>query len=161
MADQAFSPSTVRLFGRVVEGVDPKDNLLSKSSVNKRLRQQIEESKKGPGAGLRFALIYAFTFEGSFHNLPKPTIFLVDGVGEEPAGNLGMAATEVQLDKGIRCWVCDKDDISLRADVITGTLEDILIDATLLPTSKYPITPRGQEASWRDGQMIARNRLRD
>ncbi len=168
MTDSLLSSSAVRLFGRVIEGVYLTEDIFKGgggSGVNKVLRRQLEENKtpdKRGGAailGAKFARIYAISFEGKFYNLPKPTVFLVSDDGSDPKGNTGMAATDIVFEGGVRCWVCDKDDVALRADVVTGTLDDILIDATLSSTSKYPITSRGQEASWRDGQMIARNRL--
>ena len=83
----------------------------------------------------------------------------------DPKNDTGLAnKSNVSFEKGIKRWKYDKDDVVLRADIVIGTLDDVLIDATLSPTSKYPITSRAatpQEASWRDGQMIARNRLRE
>ena len=150
--------STVRLFGRKIDGVT-LDSIKLKASLsggNKQLLDQLTPD-------IVLARIYAFSFEGQFHTLPKPMLFLVHGDGVDAQTDTGLANISlVTFDTGIMCWKYDKDDVTLRADVVIGTLDDILIDATLSPTSKYPIISRAgtsQEASWRDGQLIARNRL--
>jgi hypothetical protein len=154
MTNGLLSASVVRLFGRGIEGAPLKANELKKSlSANKQLVASLQDP-------IVLARIYAFSFEGQFYTLPKPMIFLVHGNGDDPMTDTGLANTSnIDFEAGIKRWNCDKDDVMLRADVVIGTLDDVLIDATLSPTSKYPITSRGQEASWRDGQMIARNRL--
>ena len=109
------------------------------------------------------ARIYAFSFEGQLHTLPKPMLFLVHGDGADPMTDTGLAnISNLQFENGIERWNYDKDDVMLRADVVIGTLDDVLIDATFSPSPKYPIISRAatpQEASWRDGQMIARTRF--
>jgi hypothetical protein len=153
-----FSSSVVRLFGRLIDGVAlyPDKLKASLSGGNKQFREELTPDTK-------LARIYAFSFEGQFNTLPKPMLFFVHGEGVEAQTDTGLANVSlVTFDSGIMCWKRDKDDFTLRAEIVLGTLDDILIDATLSPTSKYPIISRAgtsQEASWRDGQMIARNRL--
>jgi hypothetical protein len=102
------------------------------------------------------ARIYAMSFEGTFYNLPKPTIFLVHGGGTDvpskgfAAGKQnqpdmdasGMAARDFEWESDVKYWEYDKDDVSLRLDVVTGTLDEILVDATLSATSRYALTSR-------------------
>ena len=159
MSDDLFSASVVRLFGRTIDAVKLTVQDLKKSlSTNKQLVAGLKD--KDP---LVLARIYAFSFEGQFHTLPKPMLFLVHDDGADPMADTGIANTKnLQFEKGIKRWNYDKDDVRLRADIVIGTLDDVLIDATLSPTPKYPIISRAatpQEASWRDGQMIARNRF--
>ena len=155
--DGLFSASVVRLFGRKIEGVELHPDILRKSlGGNKQLLDLLTDD-------IELARIYAFSFEGQFHTLPKPMLFIVHGVGVDAQTDTGLANVSlVCFDSGILCWKYDKDNSTLRAEVVVGTVDDVLIDATLSPTSKYPIVSRAgtsQEASWRDGQMIARNRL--
>ena len=164
--DSLLSSSGIRMFGRVIEGVTLDPNVITASGAmgaNRLLIEQLLQDATDPDKRVRLARIYAISFEGKFYNLPKPTIFIVHTGGMDPQNNTGVAATtELKFETDVKCWHYDKDDVSLRADIITGTLEDILLDATLSPTSKYPIISRAgtpQEASWRDGQMIQRNRL--
>ena len=156
-----LTSSTVRLFGRTIGGIDFRKSELVKSLTNKQLINELENLP--PDTELKLARIYAFSFEGQFYTLPKPTVFLVAGKGVDPKTDTGLANKALlDFEDGIKVWKSDKDDVALRADIVQGTLDDVLIDATLSPTSKYPIISRGgtpQEASWRDGQMIARNRL--
>ncbi len=153
-----LAASDIRLFGRTIKDIDFEKSTLIAAVTNKQLLASLKESKER----LKLARIYAFSFEGQFHTLPKPTIFLVEGDGAEAKTDMGFV-NKSKLDlEGFRVWKSDKDEVTLRADIVIGTLDDILIDATLSPTPKHPITSRAgtpQEASWRDGQMIARNRL--
>ena len=158
--DGLLDASVVRLFGRVIKGITFTKGELAASTSGAYKR--VIEHLKDP---LSLARIYAFSFEGQFYTLPKPTLFLVEDQGEDPTKDTGLAnKSNLEFEEGIMRWKIDKDDVVLRADVVIGTMDDVLIDATLSPTSKYPITSRAatpQEASWRDGQMIARNRLRE
>ncbi len=159
MSDGLLTGSVVRLFGRKIDGVPVTKNGLKKATTNKRLHDALGKLQ----GDLRLARIYAFSFEGQFHTLPKPTIFLVDDGSQDTGKDTGLASKgNVTLEKDIEVWTYDKDDVMLRADIVIGTVDDVLIDATLSPTAKYPIISRAgtpQEASWRDGQMIQRNRL--
>jgi len=156
-----LSGSVVRLFGRKILGVEVDKKKLGASLTNKQLLAQIGQLPESDK--LELARIYAFSFENQFYTLPKPTLFLVHGNCARATTDTGLAnKSTLNFEDDIMRWMFDKDDVTLRADVVTGTLDDILIDATLSPTSKYPIISRAatpQEASWRDGQMIARNRL--
>jgi len=117
----------------------------------------------------KLARIYAISFEGSLYNLPKPMIFLVHGDGEEIRGagvgvlpgdprpqrpstdDSGVAARDFAFEASdtgegpahdLRYWEYDKDDISLRLDVVSGSIDEILVEATLSATSRYAITSR-------------------
>jgi hypothetical protein len=166
MHENLLTPSNVILYGRVVQGLalDPA-SLPPHRGWNDFLRRQLE----GEGRDARFARVYAISFEGSFYNLPKPMIFLVHGDGavirgagvsvllpdprpERPttddsgmAGrDFGFEASETGSGPGhdLRYWEYDKDDLSLRLDVVSGSWDEILVDATLSATSKYAITSR-------------------
>jgi len=93
-------------------------------------------------ADASFARIYGFSYEGTYYDLPRPTIFLVHGDGDSAAGALaamntargpidstatGLAASDFQFAAELRVWAYDKADYSIRMDVETGMLEDILL----------------------------------
>lgn len=98
----------------------------------------------GPDAKL--ARIYGFSYEGTYFELPEPAIFLVHGDGESATGKLpdktevqvsraplnpsvtGVASAEYQFANDIMVWDYDKADYSIRFDVMTGMLEQILLD---------------------------------
>jgi hypothetical protein len=92
------------------------------------------------------ARIYAFSYEGGFYALPQPAIFLVQGAGEpvdprkiaelvarapDSVDYTGVVAQDYQFSYDILVWSYDKGDFSIRLDVNTGPLEQILLDATL------------------------------
>jgi hypothetical protein len=89
-----------------------------------------------------FARIYGFSYEGSYCELERPTLFLVHGEGELAAGVLqtaesargplnpsitGFAAAEFQFADQLMVWSYDSADHTIRMDVETGTLERVLI----------------------------------
>ena len=164
-SDRLASGSAVRLFGRLIEGVtiDSKKLAASISGGTKLLSNQ-------PNGDVHLARIYAFSFEGQFHTLPRPTLFLVQGVGADAKTDTGLAEiSNVCFEAGIMVWLSDTDDVVLRGDIVIGTIDDVLIDATLSSASKYPIISRGEMAARGEaiargemisrGEMIARNRL--
>ena len=163
MADTLVSQTGIWMFGRVVTGVT-----LTAADLPANGGPVLAEMRK-PGAG--FARIYAISFEGKFYNLPKTAIFLVHGPGDPAADTTGLAATEIKFENGVRVWQYEKDAISLRADIITGTLEEILLDATLSATSKYALASRAELTARAEltsraemmsrAELIARHRLRD
>ncbi|AHD02272.1 hypothetical protein [Leisingera methylohalidivorans] len=91
----------------------------------------------------KFARIYGFAYEGTYHELPEPALFLVHGEGKSATDNMpanqgarapqnpsitGVASAEYQIANDIRVWDYDKADYSIRMDVMTGMLEQVLLD---------------------------------
>ncbi len=113
----------------------------------KRLSQRLGDNaflEEQFGDDARLARIYGFSFEGTYYELPEPAIFLVHGKGESAtAGDKptnqaarapldpsvsGVASAEYQISNDIKVWSYDKADYSIRMDVMTGMLEQILLD---------------------------------
>lgn len=158
MPETLLSSSEVLLFGRVLKDIkfshttDTNHPGKAKGKgKNKFLGHQLDKDAK-------LARIYAFSYEGAFYELPAPTIFVVHGDGDsptswkDPGGGLGppdrdqnapgglasrtpnnpdlsgVAAADFQLADDILVWPYDKADYSVRMDVMTGQLEQILLD---------------------------------
>jgi hypothetical protein len=110
---------------------------------NRRGTNRFLEDQANQGA--LFARIYGFSYEGSYFELASPTLFLVHGEGElvtpknEPPeqgsraptdpSRTGVAAAEFQFSNDMRVWSYDKADFTVRMDVETGMLEQVLLDA--------------------------------
>lgn len=124
---------------------DPRNGIISE------LEQQLSatETANTDLATPCFARIYGFSFEGTYYELPRPVLFLVHGDGYpstearsnikgivKPARGLGdpsltgLAAADFQFAEDLRVWSYDKADYSIRLDVETGMLEDILLGPT-------------------------------
>lgn len=90
--------------------------------------------------GASFARIYGFSFEGHYYDLPKPVIMLVHGAGTPlgpPPPNIAdsdEAAREWEFSGGLSQWNYDKTTVSIRLDIESGTLEQILLEAGLTGT---------------------------
>ena len=93
-----------------------------------------------------FARIYGFSFEGAYYGLPRPSIFLVHGIGQQ-AGDWddnamstleqsGVAAREWDFSghrgaQDIYFWQYEKGDFSIRLDPEAGPFEQILLQMAL------------------------------
>ncbi|WP_170474232.1 pentapeptide repeat-containing protein [Ruegeria arenilitoris] len=109
------------------------------------------------GGDARLARIYGFAYDGTYYELPEPTIFLVHGHGESATGgnlprgfNLentggpdttrqtarapldpsvsGVAAADYQMANDIRVWNYDQADYTIRMDIAAGQIEEVLLD---------------------------------
>ncbi|WP_170376830.1 MULTISPECIES: hypothetical protein [Ruegeria] len=114
-----------------------RKELSEKLGANQQLKDQY-------GDDARLARIYGFSYEGTYYELPEPTIFLVHGKGESPTegnkpGNLasrapsdptlsGVASADYQIANDIKVWDYDKADYTVRMDVMTGQFEQVLLD---------------------------------
>lgn len=145
MSESLLSFSEVLLFGRILDDLVYKARSSTKLGNNKHLDDQFtlgedKENPQEPG----FAKIYGFAHEGTYYDLPEPAIFLVHGKGRsatdddlpgqlasrapnEPSTS-GVAAADFQIANDIRVWNYDKADQTMRMDVMTGMLEQVLLD---------------------------------
>jgi hypothetical protein len=182
MAETLLSQSAVKMFGRVLEGVEIRPTVAAGApglGFNLFLKRQLAG---GSESVPMFARIYAFSFEGAFYNLPRPAIFVVHGPGDAIRGagtydyddkkgkgpastdDSGIPAREFVFESDIRYWEYDKDDLSLRLDSFSGTLDDILIEASLSSTSRSGLVARSgmaaRSGAAADGDETMRHRLR-
>ncbi|MEP4770905.1 MAG: hypothetical protein ABJY83_23610, partial [Roseibium sp.] len=104
---------------------------------NNHLAEQLDDDAQ-------LARIYGFAYEGTYYELPEPTIFLVHGEGDTatqanaPTGQgsrapvnptlSGVASADYQYSNDMRVWDYDKADFTLRMDVMTGQFEQVLLD---------------------------------
>ncbi len=105
---------------------------------NNHLQKQLQDDDA------TLARIYGFAYEGTYYELPEPTVFLVHGEGKSateknlPTGQgarapldpsvTGVASADYQISNDILVWDYDKADFTLRMDVMTGQFEQVLLD---------------------------------
>ena len=170
MKENLLSPSNLILFGREFPLTFTAASIEeSQGGANTFLRDQLKVTGANSA---RLARIYAFSYEGHFYNLPRPAVFLVHGAGNPISGSglaqrgvaagarptttdSGLVAREFDFEFGeppaapqyeagehLRYWEYDKADMSLRIDITSGHLYEILIEATLSPDVEDAITSR-------------------
>jgi hypothetical protein len=106
-------------------------------SLSQQLAAALAQQNQGVSA---FARIYGFSFEGHYYDLPKPVIMLVFGPGVPlgpPPPNIlesDQAARDWEFSAGLFQWNYDKMTMSIRLDMESGTLEQILLEAALTGT---------------------------
>jgi hypothetical protein len=156
MPESLMSPSSIKLFGRIVEGIKIDAAPVAPGlGANNFLLHQLS-TKPLP----HLARIYAFSFEGAYYELPRPPIFVVHGPGTavgswdnpstlDQTGVAGRdwdfsgnspdarpAARVARADQAagtndIHYWEYEKGDFSLRLDVDAGPFEQILLQMAL------------------------------
>jgi hypothetical protein len=136
--------SSIFLFGREIEdivlnvtGFSAPPERLPRGGSNLFLQKQLENSDA------TLARIYAYSYEGGFYELSKPTIFLVHGQGRDPeyppaqdvratrapgiSEQTGLASQIGSFAKDMRVWAYDKSDFTIRMDVLTGPFDEVLL----------------------------------
>lgn len=97
--------------------------------------------------GATLARIYAFSYQGAFYDLPRPTIFVVHGRGIDPegsslaplpdqatlsrmpaaSGRTGLGSMGGSFTGEIRVWAYDRADFTARLDIETGSFDTVLL----------------------------------
>jgi hypothetical protein len=136
MPESILSPSLIKLCGRPITEIqlNPPAGGIGAGVQNLGANQFLKEQLKADNA--RLARIYGFSFEGHYYDLPRPVIMLVHGDGAAVTApptidDTGEAGRDWEFADGLRYWEYDKGDFSLRLDVESGPLTEILLDATL------------------------------
>ncbi len=137
MPETLLTPSSIKLYGRVVSSIVFNNDTTAGPGNNNFLQQQLATGNP------RFARIYAFSYQGSVYTLPVPSMFLVHGGGTKVDGTArtdidesGVAAREWEFsksdsDKDLVYWEYEKGDFSIRFDTEAGPFEQILLLASL------------------------------
>ncbi len=120
--------SKILIYGRVVAGVTldapPADD--ANSDEDDALIDP--EILKRAGVDKKLATVFGFEFEGHYYDLPKPAILLVHGEPKSPQDAGAVVESDPKLMDDIKVWSYDKADFSVRLDVDSGPLEDILLE---------------------------------
>ena len=177
MAETLLSPSNILLYGRVLEDLEFKAPGMKAPRLgdNNFLLTQLEagsDKKKDKGPPPTIARIYGLSFEGHYFDLAKPALFVVHGPGkdandEKPENryalappdtdHTGVAAQGFTFSDDMKVWSYDKGDFSVRLDVETGPLEDILLEMEL-SGDRLASSYKGMDARIRTSGMDARIR---
>jgi hypothetical protein len=127
MPETLLSDSSVLLFGREVTDLELVKDAHSGSTG------AIADLLKADDATI--ARIYSFSFQNEFFDLASPALFVVRGEGtlvdSETVEQTGLSRLAGDLAEDLRVWVLDRGDVSVRLDVMTGSLDRILLDYEL------------------------------
>jgi hypothetical protein len=140
MSETLLNGTSVHLIGRVMDDITLSTaKYTANDGHGNSLQKQLAGTK---GKQSYLARIYAYSFGNVMTELDEPTIFLVHGPGRvvnDPVpppleairspstDKTGVGAQDYVFTDDMRYWEYDKNDISLRLDLYTGTLEDILL----------------------------------
>ncbi len=134
--------------GKIFQGTDPISGIFNEVQPNfavsktGRNQQLVTQLTAGDGMTPVFARIYGFSYDGLYHELTRPTNFLVhnDGVpiSSSDFGSVlsrsprdpeqtGIGAADFQIAGRIRVWTYDKADFTVRMDLDGGMFEEVLL----------------------------------
>lgn len=117
-AELLLSPFNITLYGKPVDGIK-----LDASKFGQHIKQLLERAGEKPP---RLGNIYGYLYESQYYPLPRPTAFLVIGDGESCQGDTFPEA--YQHWKTYNKWVSDPTDPSIRFEIDSGTLEELLLE---------------------------------
>jgi hypothetical protein len=117
--------SRILVYGRVAAGIkldgDDEKSAKKDAVIDSRLL----------GADKKLATVFGFEFEGHYYDLPRPAILLVHGKSKSPKDAGAAVKSSPKLMDDIEVWSYDKADFSVRLDVNSGTLEEILLEQAI------------------------------
>jgi hypothetical protein len=169
LGEGLLSSGLVRLFGRPYYGLKI-DDLGANPTSNNPLIGQLRA-----GVDAQLARIYGFTYLGNYYKLPEPTIYLVFGEGwKVPSGfrvpeiATGIVGTEQKIfdfDEGLRMWVADQLDITVRVTTDIGWVKDLLLEPNVTEEASQTSDARRSELVGRaalvgNAALVGRDRSR-
>jgi len=169
-----LAPSQIRLFGRAFTALQINTDMLARAfgqEPGKSPFQNPMTDKLMPSYEPHLARIYGFSFEGNYHKMTAPAVFLVHGEGIEIAtafdeielSQLGVEFKAQNFAKGVKMWSYDRSDMSIRVDLLSGMLQDILLApefAAAVSVTGGEVAPRNDflgravDLVGRDGNII-------
>lgn len=140
MSESLLNPSSIKLYGKpladlVLKVGSGRNNPYGPGLGDNKLLQRQLEAKDA-----KLARIYGFSFEGVFVEMSRPAVLLVHGDGKparptsgrQRTGDVdesGLAAQGFEFADDMQIWAYDKGDFTLRLDVTSGPLEEVLLEA--------------------------------
>lgn len=115
--------SRILVYGRVVAGIT-----LDAAAAGDDQASIYSDVLRSNVADKKLATVFGFEFEGHYYDLPKPAIFLVHGEPKSPKNAGATVESDPKLMDDINVWSYDKADFSVRLDVSSGPLEEILLE---------------------------------
>lgn len=150
MSETLLSPSIILLFGRELTDITIDHKAYANwppvqpGGYNRFLNANLARKDS------RLARIFAFSYEGQYFELSAPAIFVVNGEGVDPQaprpsqggvpippapGGIDPVGTAYQVGSfapDVKVWAYDKSEFSIRLDISTGMLEEILLAAEVM-----------------------------
>ncbi|MBD0270590.1 MAG: hypothetical protein ICV73_01550 [Acetobacteraceae bacterium] len=143
LEESLVAPSAVRLFGRPFAALTIEPNSQALFDRNQRAgggaspfrNPLVDKLDPTNEPAPRLARIFGFSFEGHYFALRAPALFLVHGEGiPVQTGDaiafqqIGVAYKEQTFANNLHLWLYDRSDMTVRLDIGTGTLQEMLID---------------------------------
>ena len=125
-----LSAGEVRLFGRVMLDLKLDQGAYTAADAGMADANHMIEAQLR-SKDTRLARIYGFTYEGAYYSLPKPAVFLVHGAGVASAHTGQATAADLALPQDLAQWSYDRWDHTIRLDVSSGPLHEILLNRNI------------------------------
>ena len=123
--------SRILIYGRVAAGITLDATTAGDGGSGNDQASIYSDILRSNVADKKLATVFGFEFEGHYYDLPKPVILLVHGEAKSPKNAGATVESDPKLMDDINVWSYDKADFSVRLDVSSGPLEDILLEQAL------------------------------
>jgi hypothetical protein len=125
MPETLLSETTIHLFGRVVTDLKLDTGPWGAGAVANAVKAGKPE----------IARIYAFAFQNEYFDLASPALFVVQGAGTKVNQGLmdptGFAGSPPNINPDLMYWTVERNDMSIRLDIMAGSFDRILLDYEL------------------------------
>ena len=101
-----------------------------------------------------------FAFEGTYYQLPRPTVFVVRGAATPVANNtstvedIGLADRGVDFISGLHYWTTDASEFTSRIDIENGSFKSVLLEENIRRHSLQAEYAGKMSMAMRGGRMI-------
>lgn len=115
-AESIFASAEIVLFGHEMSDLALVKEGLGNNGLTKKDEQ--------------FARIFGFSFDGAYHEIPTPVLFLVKG-HSKPAKDvdvIGPNPRDKKFFESLKAWTVKQTDETVRMDVDQGKFETMLLD---------------------------------
>lgn len=142
MPETLYSEATIHLFGRAMSDLSlrPRGDADAAGDGDADRVEVRECEDVGPiqgtlGRGGRtIARIYAFAFQNEYVELASPALFVLRDNGQPIDDGLdltGLSRIPEELNEDLTVWRVEREDLTVRLDVMTGSFNRVLLDYEL------------------------------
>ena len=149
MPETLRSEATIHLFGRAMTDLVLAPVPHDPGPVGALLTRASSKAPKQEPQGT-IARIYAFAFQNEYVELASPALFVLYGRGSQVGANpvldrAGLSRLPDTLNPDLWVWTVERDDTTVRLDVMAGTFNRVLLDYELADTGLQDFARGGSQ----------------
>jgi hypothetical protein len=153
MPENLICDGTIHLFGRKSDDLTLSTATYGNGAVATAVSHAVTKADAAATKGDKgqtIARIYAFAFQNEFFELASPALFIVSNhkgkVGAGPTLDFtGLSRTPANLNPELDVWTVERDDLTVRLDIMAGTFTRVLLDYELAESGLQDFVRGGKQ----------------